>query len=102
MSTGIPEATFQQLRAQYPLVIAPSTGGEACLARCGLNFTQVRFGDLGSCGMMRSSSGSSCRYLPGWAPGEWVWFAVEKVLSCPAHLSVATNAAASRAAHHCE
>ncbi len=41
LSTGIPAATWAEYK-KLPLVIAPGTGGEACLKRCGLNFTQVR------------------------------------------------------------
>ena len=40
-ATGIPEATFAQIKAGYPLVTAPGTGGEECMKRCGLNFTSV-------------------------------------------------------------
>lgn len=46
MSTGIPEDTINLLK-NYPRVVAPGTGGEECLRRCGLNFTQVS-GSLGS------------------------------------------------------
>jgi quercetin dioxygenase-like cupin family protein len=38
MSTGIPESQLAELTS-LPLVVAPGTGGEECLARCGLNFT---------------------------------------------------------------
>jgi len=37
-ATGIPEATFQSLKARYPLVGTQGTGGEECLARCNLAF----------------------------------------------------------------
>lgn len=37
-ATGIPEATFAQLKSQYRLVTAPGTGGEACMRKCGLTF----------------------------------------------------------------
>lgn len=37
MSTGIPEAQLKQLTSM-PLVVAPGTGGEECLRRCGLDF----------------------------------------------------------------
>ena len=40
LSTGIPAATWAEYK-KLPLVVAPGTGGEACLKRCGLNFTQV-------------------------------------------------------------
>lgn len=40
-ATGIPEATFAQLKSNYPLVTAPGTGGEACLQKCGLTFNAV-------------------------------------------------------------
>ena len=40
-ATGVPESTFSELK-KYPLVIAPGTGGESCLAKCGLNFKSVR------------------------------------------------------------
>lgn len=40
MSTGIPEAQLATLTSM-PLVVAPGTGGEACLKKCGLNFTTV-------------------------------------------------------------
>lgn len=36
-ATGIPEAAFEALR-QYPLAIAPTTGGEECLKKCGLTY----------------------------------------------------------------
>ena len=38
--TGIPEAQLNRLK-QLPLVIAPGTGGEDCLRRCGLDFKTV-------------------------------------------------------------
>jgi len=40
MSTGISAATWNEYK-QLPLVVAPGTGGEECLKRCGLNFTEV-------------------------------------------------------------
>lgn len=40
MSTGISEAKFAELK-KLPLVVAPGTGGEACLARCNLTFSEV-------------------------------------------------------------
>lgn len=45
-ATGIPEKTFSELKEDYPLVTAPGTGGEECLARCGLNFKDVRLHTL--------------------------------------------------------
>jgi hypothetical protein len=36
MSSGIPEATWLNLRTQYPPPQAPGTGGEDCLRRCNL------------------------------------------------------------------
>jgi hypothetical protein len=42
-ATGIPEATFASLKSTYPLVTAPGTGGEECLARCNLTFAAVHF-----------------------------------------------------------
>jgi hypothetical protein len=42
-ATGIPEATFASLKSRYPLVTAPGTGGEECLARCNLTFAAVHF-----------------------------------------------------------
>jgi hypothetical protein len=38
-ATGVPESTFTELK-KYPLVIAPGTGGEACLARCNITFQE--------------------------------------------------------------
>jgi len=40
-ATGIPESTFTEFK-KYPLVIAPGTGGEACLAKCNITFQAVR------------------------------------------------------------
>ena len=40
-ATGISEETFDEYK-KLPLVIAPGTGGNDCLAKCGLNFTTVR------------------------------------------------------------
>jgi quercetin dioxygenase-like cupin family protein len=40
MSTGIAESEIAKLK-QLPLVIAPGTGGEECLKRCGLDFNTV-------------------------------------------------------------
>ena len=40
-ATGIPESTFTEFK-KMPLVIAPGTGGEACLARCNITFQAVR------------------------------------------------------------
>jgi quercetin dioxygenase-like cupin family protein len=40
MSTGIAEAEIAKLK-QLPLVVAPGTGGEECLRRCGLDFNTV-------------------------------------------------------------
>ena len=39
-ATGIPESTFTELK-KYPLVVAPGTGGEACMAKCGIDFQTV-------------------------------------------------------------
>ena len=39
-ATGIPERLINGLK-QYPLVTAPGTGSEACLARCGITFEAV-------------------------------------------------------------
>ena len=41
-ATGIPEANWATLKKQYPLVTTPGTGDQACMAKCGLNFLQVR------------------------------------------------------------
>ncbi len=40
-ATGVPESTFTELK-KYPLVIAPGTGGESCLAKCNITFQEVR------------------------------------------------------------
>ena len=40
-ATGIPETTIALLKSNYPLVTPPGTGGEACLAKCGLDFAKV-------------------------------------------------------------
>ena len=40
-ATGIDESVFDSYK-KLPLVIAPGTGGTACMAKCGLNFTTVR------------------------------------------------------------
>ena len=42
-ATGIPESTFTEFK-KYPLVIAPGTGGESCLAKCNITFQEVRGG----------------------------------------------------------
>ena len=39
-ATGIPEAKINDLK-QYKLVIAPGTGGEECLKKCGRSFDLV-------------------------------------------------------------
>ena len=39
-ATGVPESTFTELK-KYPLVIAPGTGGEACMAKCNIDFQTV-------------------------------------------------------------
>lgn len=39
-ATGIPESTFNEFK-KYPLVIAPGTGGEACMAKCNIDFQTV-------------------------------------------------------------
>ena len=39
-ATGVPESTFSELK-KYPLVIAPGTGGEACMAKCNIDFKTV-------------------------------------------------------------
>ena len=39
-ATGIPESTFNEFK-KYPLVIAPGTGGEACMAKCDIDFQTV-------------------------------------------------------------
>ena len=41
MSTGIPEAEINKLKL-LPLVVAPGTGGEACLKKCNLDFKKAR------------------------------------------------------------
>ncbi|KAK9836842.1 hypothetical protein WJX74_009336 [Apatococcus lobatus] len=40
LSTGIPETNFNSYK-QLPLILAPGTGGEECLKRCGLDFQKV-------------------------------------------------------------
>lgn len=39
-ATGVPEANIKELK-QYKLVIAPGTGGEDCLRKCGKSFDLV-------------------------------------------------------------
>ena len=39
-ATGVPESTFTELK-KYPLVIAPGTGGEECMAKCNIDFRTV-------------------------------------------------------------
>jgi quercetin dioxygenase-like cupin family protein len=40
LSTGIPESQIDQLKT-LPLLIAPGTGGEECLKKCGLDFQKT-------------------------------------------------------------
>lgn len=39
-ATGIPESTWKALK-KYKLAIAPTTGGEACLKKCGLTYDKA-------------------------------------------------------------
>ena len=59
-ATGIPESTFTEFK-KMPQVIAPGTGGEACLARCNITFQAVRLHYL-----------SSLRAVPHSLCGAWL------------------------------
>jgi len=40
-ATGVDESVFDDYK-KLPLVIAPGTGGTACMAKCNVSFTEVR------------------------------------------------------------
>ena len=60
-ATGIPESTFTEFK-KYPLVIAPGTGGEACLAKCNITFQAVR--SPPPCAALCASRAATDRCLP--------------------------------------
>ena len=66
MSTGISAATWNEYK-KLPMVVAPGTGGEECLKRCGLNFTEVRPQTLSP---LQSTHSPSVQGLPPCMPFE--------------------------------